>query len=44
MSYEKPEVALIASAVETIQSAGKGDEQGEGSPVLTTISAYEADE
>lgn len=44
MTYEKPNVALIASPVETIKGVGKGDEQGEGSPFNTTLSAYEADE
>jgi len=43
MTYEKPHVALIASAVETIQGSGKGDDVIEG-PVLNTTSAYEADE
>ena len=42
MNYEKPDVALIASAVETIQAVGKDDDVAEGGGF--TIDAYRADE
>jgi hypothetical protein len=41
MSYEKPQVVLIASAVETIQG-GKNDDTAESG--FPTTAAYEADE
>ena len=45
MSYEKPEIGLIALAVEAIMSQQQkpGDENVDGTPFSTT-SAYEADE
>jgi hypothetical protein len=44
MSYEKPELALIASAVEAVK--GQGDKDGtsfDGQPQATNA-AYESDE
>jgi hypothetical protein len=42
MNYEKPDVNLIASAVETIKGSSKDDDVAEST--LATIDAYEADE
>jgi hypothetical protein len=48
MKYVKPEVALVAAALTTIQSdplikdMGNGD--AHGNPDLNTINAYQADE
>ncbi len=41
MKYEKPEVVVLGSAVDTVQSNGKNGIPGDGGLVNT---AYEADE
>jgi hypothetical protein len=44
MRYQKPEVILLASAVDAIQSGDKGDVKNPDSLTTNTIGAYEADE
>jgi hypothetical protein len=44
MEYNKPEVAVLGSAVNAIESGEKGQPKDVDSPYLQTISAYEADE
>jgi|HubBroStandDraft_6_1064221.scaffolds.fasta_scaffold6006417_1 hypothetical protein len=45
MKYEKPEVVVLASAVESVRGAGKFQEGRLDSPAPSyTINAYEADE
>ncbi len=44
MKYTKPEVRLLACAVDAIQSSGKGSQPHADSPLNVTVSAYEADE
>jgi hypothetical protein len=44
MNYTKPEITLLANALEAVQSSGKGINRYADSPMFVTISAYEADE
>jgi hypothetical protein len=44
MKYNKPEVTVLGSAVNVIESQGKGNPRNVDSPFNQTISAYEADE
>ncbi len=44
MNYTKPEITLLANALEAVQSSGKGINRSPDSPMFVTISAYEADE
>lgn len=44
MKYTKPEVTVLANAVDAVQSSGKGINQHPDAPMNVTISAYEADE
>jgi hypothetical protein len=47
MKYEKPNIAVIASAVEAVKGTGKGDSiPVDGAPLFqhVTEAAYEADE
>ncbi len=44
MNYEKPNVALVASAAEAVKGSGKNFPQEVDQPLGTTISAYESDE
>jgi len=43
MNYEKPHVALVASAIETIKTSSKGQDPNPDSQFVTEP-AYEADE
>lgn len=45
MKYEKPNVALVASAVEAVKgSANKVNDEIDGSQLPTAAAAYESDE
>lgn len=44
MRYTKPEVRILSSAVDAIQSSSKGSRPHPDSPLNVTVSAYEADE
>ena len=44
MTYEKPEVVCLASAVEAIQGGNKPSTVIQDSPHDLTVNAYEADE
>lgn len=44
MKYTKPEITVLATAVATIQSAGKGIDPHPDNPMDVTVSAYEVDE
>ncbi len=46
MKYEKPNIAMIASAVEAVKGTGKGDDIQVDSPLFqhVTEAAYQADE
>jgi hypothetical protein len=43
MNYEKPHIALVASAIETIKTSSKGQDPNPDSQFVTEP-AYEADE
>jgi hypothetical protein len=44
MNYEKPNVALVASAIEAIKNDGKEDPVQPDNALVSTIGAYQADE
>ena len=44
MNYEKPNVALVASAVEAVKGEGKDDSPLQDAVHTVTMSAYQADE
>jgi hypothetical protein len=44
VKYTKPEVTVSATAIASIQSAGKGINPHPDNPMDVTVSAYEADE
>lgn len=44
MNYSKPEVVVLASAKEAIQSAMKDGRVWQDDPSFLTLNAYEADE
>jgi hypothetical protein len=44
MNYEKPNVVLVASAVDAVKGVSKSDDPIDSSNGLTVASAYESDE
>jgi hypothetical protein len=44
MKYNKPEIAVLGSAVEVIESGSKGSQLQMDAPLNVTHSAYDSDE